>query len=73
MPPPAEEAPRAGPEALGDLDAPPWGAIDTLPYDQGEGVGSPKNGTNFTGGYIPSPWSRSRSLALGSACRFTAA
>ena len=49
---PAEERLRRGPEALGDLDAPLWGAIDTLPYDQGEGVG-----------YMPRlwPWSRSRS------------
>ena len=46
MPPPAEEAHRAGPEALGDLDAPLWGAIDTLLYDQGEGVGV---------GYMPRP------------------
>ena len=52
MPPPAEEAPRAGPEALGDLDAPLWGAIDTPAHDRGEGVG-----------YMPRlwPWSRSRS------------
>ena len=52
MPPHAKERHRRGPEALGDLDAPLWGAIDTLPYDKGEGVG-----------YIPRlwPWSRSRS------------
>ena len=35
--PPAEERPRRGPEALGDLDAPLWGAIDSLAHDQGEG------------------------------------
>ena len=68
VPPPAEEAPRAGPEALGDLDAPRWGAIDSLPYDRGEGVG-----------YMPSvgPWSRSRSrvtwLCFTAACEAAAA
>ena len=46
MPPPAEERHRRGPEALGALDAPLWGAIDTLLYDQGEEVGV---------GYMPSP------------------
>ena len=53
VPPPAEEAPRAGPEALGDLDAPLWGAIDTLPYDQGEGVATCRGRSRVR---VPWPW-----------------
>ena len=36
--PPAWERHRRGGDRLGDLDAPLWGAIETLAYDQGEGV-----------------------------------